>query len=191
MALLHTPPGAPGSGLTARLRRLGARWRRDARGVTAIEFGMLLGPFLITFFAIFETTLFMFSQQSMQTAVENAQRVIMTGTHQGRKLAADQAKSEFKSAVCANMISLFDCQAMVKVDVRVGQPPAPNSFLGPNGTFDDTRLAFDPGVRDSIVTVTAMAAYPLFLPTLLPQMANLPNGARLMHASYAFKNEPF
>lgn len=187
MALLHSRPDA----LPARLRRLGARWRRDARGVTAIEFGMLLFPFLFAFFAILETTLFMFSQQSMQSAVENAQRVIMTGQQQGRPVSPAQAASDFKAALCADMVALFDCKALVKVDVRVGPPQNPNAYLRPDGGFDDAQFGFDPGVRNSIVTVTAMAAYPLFVPTLLPQMVTLPNGARLIQASYAFKSEPF
>jgi len=189
MALLQLPQGMPASTLPARVRRLCTRWRGDARGVTAIEFGMLVVPFMTVFFGILETTLFMFSQNSMQSAVETAQRVIMTGQH--RDYAPAQAAGEFKKVVCANMIAMFDCQSIVKVDVRVGPPQSPDAYMGPNGGFDDTRFRFDPGGKDSIITVTAMAAYPLFLPSLLPQMANLPNGARLMQASYAFKNEPF
>ena len=171
--------------------RLCARWRSDDRGVTAVEFAMLIVPFMAVFMAILETSLFIFSQQSMQTAVENAHRIIMTGQAQGLNQSPTEAANAFKSALCQNMISVIDCPSMVKVDVKVGAPQPPSAYLDANGGFDDTKFGYNPGGRDAIVTVTAMAAYPLFMPSLLPQMVNSPGGKRLMQASYAFKNEPF
>ena len=185
MALRPTLPAVARAAVAARAARLCSRWGRDRDGATVIEFALLVGPFLAVFLAIFETSLFIFSQQSMQTAVENAQRVLMTGQAQGRTAEA------FKTALCANMVAVIDCKTMVKVDVRLGAPRPADAYLDANGALNDANFGFQPGGRDAIVTVTAMAAYPLLLPSLLMPTVKSPSGTRLMMASYAFKNEPF
>ena len=55
------------------------RFRRDERGVTAIEFGMVATPFIALLFAIVETALTLWTTQVLDTGVTNAARRIYTG----------------------------------------------------------------------------------------------------------------
>ena len=105
--------------LKRKLRRLARRAspRRFVRrqdGAVAVEFGLILLPFLALMFGIMETALVFFADQTLETAVADSARLIMTGQAQTQNLTA----TTFKNAVCARIYGLFNCQAGVYVDVR-------------------------------------------------------------------------
>ncbi len=58
--------------------RLGA-FRRDERGVTAIEFGIISAPLLGLIFAIMQSSLAFFEQQGLRAALDAAARQVLTG----------------------------------------------------------------------------------------------------------------
>src|ERR1700759_1940255 len=102
-----------------RVRRLSAvraldRLLRREDGAAAVEFGLVAAPFLALTFAIMETAIIFFSGQALETAVADSARLIMTGQAQ----TAGYSQSQFKSAVCAKIFGLFDCQNGVYVDVK-------------------------------------------------------------------------
>jgi hypothetical protein len=75
------------------LRRRLLRFRRDERGATVIEFGLVALPFFGLLFAIIETALVFFAGQALETAVSNAARLIRTGQAQ----SAGYTVSDFKT----------------------------------------------------------------------------------------------
>src|SRR5580692_1890976 len=55
------------------------RFARHQGGATAVEFALVLLPFLALMFGIIETALVFFADQTLETAVANSARLILTG----------------------------------------------------------------------------------------------------------------
>ena len=92
----------------------GRRFARDERGVTAVEFGILALPFFTIIFAIIETAMMFFAQQTLDSAVEDASRMVRTGQaqSQGFDLTA------FRNYMCGYTFNLFNCSNIViKVEI--------------------------------------------------------------------------
>ncbi len=66
-------------------------------------------------FAIIETALVFFADQTLETAVADSARMIMTGQAQTQKLDMASFKT---NVVCAHIYGLFDCQNGIYVDVE-------------------------------------------------------------------------
>ena len=78
-----------------RLKRLAA-FGRDDRGVTMIEFGLLAVPFFTMIAAILETALVFLASQILDSAVQDASRLVRTGQAQ----ANNYTLASFNTAVC-------------------------------------------------------------------------------------------
>ena len=173
----------------ARQRLLALRaTRRLARkedGAAAIEFGLVAGPFLLLVFAIMETAMVFFAGQTLETAVADSSRLIMTGQAQTQGMN----QSAFKAAVCARIYGLFDCESGVHVDVRTytsfngATPPSP---LDANGNFQNN-TTYQPGGAGDIVVVRLFYQWPIYVSLL----QNMTGNKRLLIATAAFRNEPF
>src|SRR5262245_40122344 len=89
------------------------RFVRANDGVTAVEFAIVATPFFALMFAILETALVFFGQQTLETAVATAARQVRTGQAQAQGFSSVQ----FKQQICQVVVSLFDCSKL-KFDVR-------------------------------------------------------------------------
>src|SRR5262245_33836467 len=98
--------------LASRAKRLAAFAGRED-GTAAVEFAIVAAPFLAMTFAIMETALVFFAGQTLETAVADSSRLIMTG--QAQTQGFDQ--NQFKQAVCDRLHGLFSCGG-VMVDVQ-------------------------------------------------------------------------
>ncbi len=155
-----------------------ARWRNFARrllhgsdGAAAVEFGLIVVPFLALVFAIMETALVFFAGQALETAAADSARLIMTGQAQTQGL--DQ--TTFKSAVCSKVYGLFDCNNGVKVDVRkytsFSNITVPNP-IDENGNLTED-FVYQPGGPGDIIVVRLMYKWPIV--TSLLGLNNLSN----------------
>ena len=90
------------------------RFARGEDGIAAVEFGIVAAPFLALMFAIMETAIVFFASQTLETAVADSARLIMTGPG----AAASFTQAQFKTAVCAKILGLFDCANGIKIDVK-------------------------------------------------------------------------
>jgi Flp pilus assembly protein TadG len=173
-----------------KLARFARKLTRREDGATAIEFGIVVIPFLALLFAIMEIALVFFAGQVLETAVVDSSRLIMTG--QAQTGGFDQAK--FKTEVCNRVLGLFDCQGYVKIDVQKY-----TSFSGTNlskpldadGNVDTSSFGYNPGGACDIVVVRVVYEWPTFVRQLGLDLADLPNGKRLLMSTTAFRNEPF
>ena len=91
-----------------------ARLRRDEGGATAVEFAIVALPFIALLVAILETALMFFAGQAMDTAVDQAARMVRTGQAQQQGLDINK----FKEQICGQISLLFDCPAGLKIDVE-------------------------------------------------------------------------
>jgi Flp pilus assembly protein TadG len=174
---------------------LAVRFARDESGVAAIEFGVVAIPFLALMFAIIETAMVFFAGQTLETAVADSGRLIMTGQAQAQSF--DQAK--FKSDVCTRTAGLFDCSKMAVAvqkyaDFNTAQQDAdvsnPSSLVDSTGNFKP--LPYNQGVSCDIILVRVMYQWPIYVSMLgLNSLADMTGGKRLLLATAAFRNEPF
>ena len=163
------------------LRRLA----RKEDGAAAIEFGMVAAPFLLLVFAIMETAIVFFAGQTLETAVADSSRLIMTGQAQTQGFN----QSAFKDAVCAKIYGLFDCANGVKIDVKKYNsfnsvdltPPVDSS-----GNFQNNQT-YQPGCPGDIVVVRLFYQWPIYVSLL----QNMSGNKRLLIATAAFRNEPY
>jgi hypothetical protein len=166
------------------------RFRGNKRGSTVVEFALVAPLFFALLFAIIETGLVFFASQSLETALQDSARQILTGQAQIAKLD----KQSFKqNVVCPHVSSLFDCANGIFVDVQ----SYPVGFAGVTisnpitaGNFVDN-TQYSPGGPCAIVVVRLFYQWPLFVTGLGYNIANLSDSKRLLSATAAFKNEPY
>jgi Flp pilus assembly protein TadG len=161
------------------------RLARKQDGSAAVEFGMVAAPFLLLVFAIMETAIVFFAGQTLETAVADSSRLIMTGQAQTQGFN----QSAFKDAVCAKIYGLFDCANGVYVDVKKytafsGVDLSPP--LDSSGNFQNN-MAYQPGCPGDIVVVRLYYQWPIYVSLL----QNMSGNKRLLIATAAFRNEPY
>jgi Flp pilus assembly protein TadG len=181
---------------TARLRRARffriktvRRFARGEDGLAAVEFGIVAAPFLALMFAIMETALVFFASQTLETAVADSARLIMTGQAQ----SAGFTQAQFKTAVCGRVFGLFDCDAGIKIDVRTYSGFSSANTSKPidankNLTND---FVYSPGGPGEIVVVRLMYEWPVYASLFGFNLSDLSGSKRLIMATAAFRNEPY
>lgn len=176
----------------ARLLRIKTirRFAKGEDGMAAVEFGMVAAPFLALMFAILETALVFFANQTLETAVADSARLIMTGQAQSSGFTQQQ----FKDAVCAKILGLFDCAGGIQIDVKTYTGFSAVSTANPidsNGNLQTSSFGFQPGNACDIVVVRLMYQWPVYVSLLGFNLADLAGNKRLLMATAAFRNEPF
>jgi Flp pilus assembly protein TadG len=179
-----------------------ARFRRDERGVTLIEFGILALPFFTIIAAILETSLVFFAGQILDSAVQDAGRLIRTGQLQ-MGAASSNTLDAFRQKVCDNLYGMMSCTGLkVKVsvvatfsDATVGYPiQTGNQCTTTNGvkTCNWTIVeSYTPGVGGDIVLVQAYYKWPTLVRLPGFNLQDQVDGTRLLGAVRVFRNEPF
>ena len=166
------------------------RFVREKDGIAAVEFAIVAAPFLALMFAIMETALVFFASQVLETAVADSARLIMTGQAQSQNFTQVQ----FKQAVCAKILGLFDCGNGLQIDVKTYTGFASISTSKPidvNGNLQ-TNFGYTPGGPGDIVVVRLMYQWPVYVSLLgLNSLADMSGNKRLIIATAAFRNEPF
>ena len=165
------------------------RFARQQDGVAAVEFALVAVPFLALTFAILETALVFFAGQTLESAVSDTGRLIMTGQ------AVSYSPTDFKDQVCARLKGgLFDCTNGVYVNVKTYS--SFNSAANPtspvtNGQFDPAKMGYNIGSPGCIVAVSLYYQWPIYVSLLGDNLSNLNNGSHLLVATSVFRNEPY
>lgn len=164
------------------------RFIRQRDGVTAVEFGLIALPFLAILFAILQTALVLFAGQILETAVENASRLIMTGQAQTGGYTA----STFQKAVCAQIAALINCSG-IQINVQTYSNFASVSTTPPvsNGKLNTNNLLFQMGGPGDIVVVQAYYLWPIDVSLLGNSLSNLTGNNKLLVGTAVFQNEPY
>lgn len=129
------------TGLRAAARRFGV----SESGFSAVEFAFVGGPFLLFLGCMFETGVMLFTEYTLQAAVQKASRAIRTGNAQDTKTSP----TVFKNSICANGVARFlmDC-SKVTVYVAPADTFAALKTSTPN-SLDIGLKADDSGVKNS------------------------------------------
>lgn len=175
-------------------RHLIARFGRDRKGVSAVEFALVATPFFALLFAILETALVFLASQLMETSVADAARLVRTGQAQMQGFEA----ADFKAEVCGSLvlISRQRCEQDMLLDVTTYETfaaaalPQNRPPIDDDGRFDASDT-YQPGVGGDIVVVRAFYVWPLVVPTFGLNLADVGSNKRLLASAATFRNEPF
>jgi Flp pilus assembly protein TadG len=186
--------------------------RKDEQGTTAVEFGLIIVPFIMLLLGIMSVCLYFFTTLYTENAVWAASRDLRTGALQngtglygpqnGNNLTDPQKLEELKKSFCSRTPDSATCLSRIRMMVTVftaGQTIAPPSCRDPSDnskmkTITAANGQFDPGDANEVVMVTA--CFPWTLGASLPflPMGNVTDGgasAYLVQASALFRNEPY
>jgi Flp pilus assembly protein TadG len=164
---------------------------RNSSGMAAVEFGIVVMPFFAIILAILQVGVVVFAQQELESGVEQAARLVLTGQVQKQGLT----QAQFQTQVCANLPVLFKC-ANVMIDLQsvtsfsTANTAAPTLTYNAQGGVTNV-WAFAPGVPGTIEVLRVMYQWPTFLVPLNLNLATQSNGARLLMATAVFQNEPY
>jgi Flp pilus assembly protein TadG len=165
------------------------RFVHHGDATTTIEFGLLAAPFVAALFAILQTALIFFADQTLETAAATSARLIFTGQAQLNGWTAEQ----FKSQVCNQIHSIFNCSNGVYIDVETYPSFSTVNTSLPivNGSLNSSVLGYNPGGPGDIVMLRLYYQYPVYVSLLGFNMSNLNGGYDLFAATAIFKNEPY
>ena len=155
------------------------RFARETRAASAVEFGLVVVPFLGLLLTIIETGFVVWTSEGLQTAVSDAARNLLTGAVQTQAIAtADQFRTTYICPATGPRIlpSFIDCSKLI-IDVRSFPVPAAYSVFATLDVANDfyastaTRL-FCPGNAGAITVVRVAYPMPVFLPTIVGMSNN-------------------
>lgn len=178
-----------GRGMTGKPSRRGGLLRnRD--GSAAVEFAMVAFPFFLMLFAIIEVALILTIDAVLENAVIDTGRLVRTG----QAAAMGMTPEQFKSQICSRMtVFAGDCETRATIDVRV----VTNFVISPqddplsSGVFDPTvPLTYSNGAPNSWMLVRVWYKHPLITGFLAQAVSRTTDGAAMLSAATAFKNEP-
>jgi len=173
------------------------RFVRNSDGTTAIEFGILAVPFLLTLFAILETGVSMALQQMLVNATDNVARQIRTGE------IKTVTQPQLQTMICQRIQTLVatGCPGL-RVDLRTyaSYQAAANQqvFILPNNVALEMNGASGAALRAQIggsnsrQTLRAFYFLPLMARILDTAMSSTNNnGTIVLSASQTWKNEAY
>ncbi len=171
--------------------RLQARYRQNTDGSMAIEFAVVVVPFVMLLMGTIVVGLYFFVTFSLENAVEQAARQIRTGQAQ----LAGMTKDQFKNNVCSHAPSFIDCATDLRVNVLqvTGFNTAiPTDCLDGGGNLI-ANPANDPVPGAAGEVVLVMICYEWKLAAALPfvDVGGMSNGSALIQAATAFRTEPY
>jgi len=178
--------------VSKRGKHLLARFRDRESGATAVEFALIAPFFLAIVLAIFQVTLYLFAQATLQEAATSAGRLIMTGQVQNGSVTQSQFAN---NDVCPMVQALFNCtNLMINVqsysDFSSASTQAPTLTYNGNGTVSNS-WNFDPGTPGQIVVLQLIYQWPLVSGPFGYVLSNLGNGTTEMVAVSSFRVEPY
>ena len=176
-------------------RKWFSRVVRDSSASSAVEFAIVVAPFLALLFLALQVGLIYFANGELEDAVAQGARLIRTGEAQTQNFDAVR----FKTEVCKHLTALLSC-AHLSLDVRTFSSFGGTSLTNPldgSGNLNAGAFSYQPGVGGQVVVVRAFydwdlpAKFPKAISSIEVSLSNLQNGDLLLVATQAFRNEPF
>lgn len=167
-------------------------WRRfDENGAAAIEFSLIVLPFVFMVVAILELAMFFAAGSTLEGSVQHAARLIRTGQAQQ---ASDDPEIMFRETLCGKMDVLVRCED-VQYDVRTldnfasfDEVETPEWFAQEE---EEDEFSFEIGGVSDVVLVRVTYLYKFMTPLLGKIFADRPDGTRMLRSTVVFQTEPY
>ena len=163
------------------------RWWKREEGATAIEFSMLLFPFMLLSLGIIEISLMFTSASLLEGATDSAARLIRTG--QLQQSGSSDPEGDFRDAMCSFATVLIDCE-----DIVIEVVPLNSYSDYTEATYDaDGNMVpqdFDTGGSNDRILIRAAYRYKMITPVVGP-LLNGPDGGTLFVSTIVLQAEPY
>lgn len=170
------------------------RYRSDANGTTAIEFGMVGLPFIMLLLGIVAISLYFVTEAMLDQALK-VSRQIKTGA----SIKATQTIGQIREEICSNTAGFIDC---TKLKLHIQSPTNWTSFVATSCVTNDALTVPAAQLSDKVckwaggsnAPVVLTACYPWDLWTKIPFIGtgDVNGGAsKVIQSVYVFKSEPF
>jgi len=166
--------------------RLTSRWFKRRDGAVAIEFALLVMPFMLITLGIIELSLLFLSASIVEGATDSAARLIRTG--QIQKSTGDH-ETMFRDALCSFTAALVKCEDMV---VEVVPIESYADYTDPVYDSDGAMISqgFDAGGSNDKVIIRVAYRYKMITP-IVGTMLNGPDGATQFISTIVLQSEPY
>lgn len=183
----------------ARPTTFAATFCADASAVTAVEFGLLAGVFVMLIVTVLQIGMYFYISASLDYATEKATRQIMTGSVSNQGLSAAQFRTQI---LCPYLPGAMSCANVITNIQTVTEGTNPGGFypfLNASGTgvapptMNNSQTSFCIGTGGSYVYAQVYYAMPAFGAAWLLPNATTWNGSSVFFvgASSVFKSEPY
>jgi Flp pilus assembly protein TadG len=166
---------------------------KDKAGSAAVEFSLVVLPFMMLIMSTFEVGWFFFANAQTDAATVEAARLIRTG--QAQQGGFD--KDAFFNEVCPYLTVFGDCGSTLTVEVETfASFAALAADTSPvicqnDDTTEIGALAYDPGADNSIVRIRVCLLYKTLNPTIGVNVSDADNNKRRLYGTSIFRNEPY
>ena len=162
------------------------KWVKRKDGSTAIEFSMLLMPYLMLMFGILELALMFTSASILEGATDSAARLIRTG--QIQQSNADP-ETVFRDALCEFAVILIDCNDMV---IEVTTMNSYADYTAPTYDVDGNLVSagFSAGTSNDKVLIRVAYRYSMITP-VVGNLLNGSDGSTLFMSTVVLQTEPY
>jgi Flp pilus assembly protein TadG len=172
----------------ASLRRRCVRLAAETSGAAALEFALVALPFLLLVLLTLQTLIIFWFTQALQTATNQAARLVLTG-----QITAYPTAADFKGAVCAELPPMFNCN-LVYVDLQSALTFTNLNTAPPVPTYDRSGNRTDPphysvGQPGDVGILRVSYNWPVLGGVF--GFADQPNGTRLITGTAVFQDEPY
>lgn len=166
----------------------------DSRGVTAVEFALLAVPVLLLFCVILEAGVLTLAQQTFDSAVGQAARLIRTGSFQDTADGSDPV-TRLRKVMCSGPIVLFRCEDL-RFDLSRGSTFAATA---PTQPYDDQAKTWSTGFGtrfdcpqgNDVVALRAAVPIPRMFTFLDLTKRSMGGALQLMVSTAVFRAEPY
>jgi Flp pilus assembly protein TadG len=164
--------------------------RKPRSGTAAVEFALVVFPFLFMVFAILQLGLVFVIDSVLENATLETSRLIRTGEAVNRNLSA----ASFKTELCSRM-SVFssECASRAYVDVRELPQFRNQTLTSPivNGSVSQGTMTYTNGAASRLMLVRVWYRQPVIAPTMFQALSRLSSGDMLLSVTTAFRTEPY
>jgi Flp pilus assembly protein TadG len=172
------------------LRRF-RRFAKDERGSTAIEFVLLVFPFILMMFAIIETGLSFASQQVMSNAADDIARSIRVNEIK----QADVTAASVRDAICDEISFMVaaSCPGLfvdLKTYAKFSDVPLTIPWTA-GGDLDTSGFGVASGGSMSKNQIRVFYKWPIYLNFMRKYIASMPGGYTLLYSTLTWQNEPY
>jgi Flp pilus assembly protein TadG len=170
------------------------RFAKANGGVAAIEFAMIIPPFLMILFVMLESGFMLFTEYVLQTSVQKAAREIRTGQAQSAGLNA----AAFRAKICTIAGIIIDCTKVTVyarpentfATLKANLPLSLNVGASYGGPPNPTNYGC--GTPLQAGGVIATYDWKFKVPFFMSPLGNVNGGdTRRLYGIAIFRNEPF
>ncbi|MFK7840518.1 MAG: TadE/TadG family type IV pilus assembly protein [Bdellovibrionales bacterium] len=171
------------------LGKLYKKWVCKDDGVTAVEFSLLLAPYMVLVLGIIEVSMMFLSANLLEGATNSAARLIRTGELQQSGQAPQDV---FRTALCNYEMVFVNCNDITVEVQTLGGTFGNFNLAAPQFDADGNLVSggVDPGGANDRVLIRTAVRYDMMTP-IVGSLLSGGTGSKLFMSTIVLQSEPF